>query len=96
MDNQLMPLLKQHDDEIYYEEIIDLPLRDESNLAPIIDEVMKRIPDVWVKSMVKPYGESGIRLWISARGSDREKLVSKIKNAIEVLKELVGSQLLKK
>ena len=84
-DNQLMSLLKEHEDEIYYEEFINLPLRDESNLAPIIDEVMKRIPGTWVKSMVKPYGESGIRLWVSARDKDKEKVVNKVKNSIQVL-----------
>ena len=92
-DNQLIPLLNQYVDGIYYEEIMNLPLRDESSLAPLIDEVMKRVPDVWVKSMVKPYGEMGIRLWISTRGYDRDQVVNKVKNAVTILRELINSSL---
>jgi nicotinamide-nucleotide amidase len=86
-DNQLIPHLKEHIEGVYYEEIISLPLRDESTIAPLIDEAMNRVPGVWIKSLVKPYGERGIRFWISARGKDEEELKSKVKDATLILIE---------
>jgi len=87
-DNQLVPHLSERLDEVYYEEVLSLPLRDESTLAPLIDEVMRRVPGVWVKSLVKPYGERGIRLWISARGTEKAELEAKVKKAAEILVQL--------
>ncbi len=87
-DNQLVPNLSKYLDEVYYEEVLSLPLRDESTLAPLIDEVMKRVPGIWVKSLVKPYGEKGIRLWISARGNEKAELEIKVKKAAEILVQL--------
>jgi molybdopterin-biosynthesis enzyme MoeA-like protein len=84
-DNQLLSLLKAKVEGAFAEEVIYLPLRDESTLAPIIDDVMKDVPGVYIKSMVKPYGESGIRLWISAGGgsqSEAEERVSKVANLL--------------
>jgi len=87
-DNQLVPHLSEHLGAVYYEEVLSLPLRDESTLAPLIDEVMRRVPNVWVKSLVKPYGERGIRLWISARGTEKAELEAKVKKAAEILVQL--------
>ena len=84
-DNQLLSLLKGKVEGAFAEEVIYLPLRDESTLAPIIDEVMKDVPGVYIKSMVKPYGESGIRLWISAGGQSQaevEERVSRVANLL--------------
>lgn len=84
-DNQLLSLLKAKGEGAFSEEVIYLPLRDESTLAPIIDDVMRDVPGVYIKSMVKPYGESGIRLWISAGGgsqSEVEERVSKVANLL--------------
>jgi molybdopterin-biosynthesis enzyme MoeA-like protein len=84
-DNQLLPLLKDMVEGAFAEDVIYLPLRDESTLAPIIDEVMQDVPGVYIKSMVKPYGESGIRLWISASGQtqvDVEERVTRVANLL--------------
>ncbi len=84
-DNQLLTLLKKRVEGAFAEKIIYLPLRDESTLAPIIDEVMEDAPEVYIKSMVKPYGESGIRLWVSAKGQSQvevEERVSRIANLL--------------
>ena len=89
-DNQLLNLLKKRVEGAFAEKIIYLPLRDESTLAPIIDEVMEDAPDVYIKSMVKPYGESGIRLWVSARGQSQievEERVNRIANLLMTLCE---------
>lgn len=89
-DNQLLTLLKKRVEGAFAEKIIYLPLRDESTLAPIIDEVMEDAPDVYIKSMVKPYGESGIRLWVSASGQSQvevEERVNRIANLLMTLCE---------
>mgnify|MGYP001090710678 CR=1 FL=1 len=91
-DNQLLALLKQKVEGAFSEKIIYLPLRDESTLAPIIDEVMKDVPDVYIKSMVKPYGESGIRLWISARGRSQAEVEERVNRVANLLIQLCKEQ----
>lgn len=92
-ENQLTPLLKQQVQGHYYEKIIHLKLRDESTLAPLIDEAKKQYPDVYIKSMVKPYGEAGIRLWVSAHGEDQSYIEEQVEKTTELLVELTKDQL---
>jgi nicotinamide-nucleotide amidase len=92
-DNQLIPHLSTHLEGIYYEEVLSLPLRDESTLAPLIDDAMKRVPGVWIKSLVRPYGETGIKFWISARGTDKGELEAKVKEAVKALVALTKEHL---
>ena len=92
-DNQLLPLLKRRVEGAYTEKMIHLPLRDESTLAPIVDEVMKEEPDVYIKSMVKPYGEKGIRLWISARGRSQEEVRRRVERVADLLVKLTHERL---
>jgi molybdenum cofactor synthesis domain-containing protein len=84
-DNQLLSLLKSKVEGAFAEDIIYLPLRDESTLAPIIDEVMKDVPGVYIKSMVKPYGESGIRIWISAGGQSQAEVEERVNRVANLL-----------
>jgi molybdenum cofactor synthesis domain-containing protein len=84
-DNQLLGLLKTRVEGAFAEDVIYLPLRDESTLAPIIDEVMEEVPGVYIKSMVKPYGESGIRLWISASGQSEIEVSERVKRVANLL-----------
>ncbi|MFQ6054149.1 MAG: competence/damage-inducible protein A [Candidatus Bathyarchaeia archaeon] len=92
-ENQLLALLKRRVEGAFAEEIIYLPLRDESTLAPIIDEVMKDVPGVYIKSMVKPYGESGIRIWISAKGQSQAEVEERVNRVANLLIQLCGEQL---
>jgi len=92
-DNQFVSHLNTHISEVYYEEVLNLPLRDESTLSPLIDEAMNRVPGVWIKSLVRPYGEVGIRFWVSARGEDKAILMTKVKKAVETLMNLAKEQL---
>ena len=91
-ENQLMPILKQQMQGYYFEKIIHLNLRDESTLAPLIDEAKKQYPDVYIKSMVKPYGEAGIRLWVSAHGEDQAYIEEQVEKTTELLVELTKDQ----
>ena len=84
-DNQLLSLLRGKVEGAFAEDVMYLPLRDESTLAPIIDEVMKDVPGVYIKSMVKPYGESGIRLWISASGQSQAEVEARVSRVANLL-----------
>lgn len=92
-DNQVLTLLKQRVEGAFSEKIIYLPLRDESTLAPIIDEVMRDTPYVYIKSMVKPYGESGIRLWVSARGQSQVEVEERVNRVANLLMTLCEERL---
>ena len=94
-DNQVLQLLKSKVEGAFAEDVIYLPLRDESTLAPIIDDVMKDIPGVYIKSMVKPYGESGIRLWISAGGQSQEEVEEKVNRVANLLVKRCEDQLIR-
>jgi nicotinamide-nucleotide amidase len=87
-DNQVMPRIMIQVDGYFHEETFSLPLRDESILAPAIDEAMRAVTGVWIKSLVKPYGETGIRLWISARGESKQEVKARVERASETLKSL--------
>jgi len=92
-DDQVTPMLKSMVREVYAEKIVALPLRDESTLAPIIDQVMAEEPGVYVKSLVKPYGEEGIRLWVSSLGENRGEIEEKVARAVDRLVELTREKL---
>ena len=92
-DDQVTPILKSMVREVYAERIVALPLRDESTLAPIIDQVMEEAPGVYVKSLVKPYGEEGIRLWVSSLGEDQGEVEARVSKAVDRLVELTREKL---
>jgi nicotinamide-nucleotide amidase len=92
-DDQVAPILKSMVREVYAERIVSLPLRDESTLAPIIDQVMEETPGVYVKSLVKPYGEEGIRLWVSSLGENQGEVEEKVARAVDRLVELTQEKL---
>lgn len=83
-ENQVEPLLKERANMAYAERIILVPLRDESILAPIIDEVMRK-EKVYIKSMVKPHGEAGIRVWISSTARSRKEAEDNLERASTLL-----------
>lgn len=91
--NQIVPMLHPDKENVFAEKIIVLPLRDETKLAPIIDEVMEEYEKVYVKSMVKPYGEKGIRIWISSRGENRENVEWLLSKVAERLREITEERL---
>ena len=85
--------IKENVVQKFYEQIVEFEMRDESVLAPAIDVVMKRIPAVYIKSLPKPYGTSrGIRVWVSARGPDDNKIRQYVSTAIESLEKATGTR----
>ncbi len=91
-EHQLTPILKKRATGHYYEKITHLNLRDESTLAPLIDQAMQTDPEVYIKSMVKPYGEPGIRLWVSLHGENTEEITQRVEKIVQLLTELTRDQ----
>jgi molybdenum cofactor synthesis domain-containing protein len=92
-ENEVLPMQKKRIKGNFVEDIVHLPLKDETTLAPIIDEAMDKVPGVYVKSLVKPYGELGIRLWVSASGNDKQVTQEKVKRVVNLLKEMTKDRL---
>lgn len=85
------PWIRSRPHTQYYERIIQFPMRDESEFSPIIDRVMAKIPQVYIKSMPQQYGTSKVlKVWISARGRDIEELKELVSEAIEHMSNETG------
>ena len=92
-EGSIEPWVKENVVQKFYEQIVEFEMRDESVLAPAIDLVMKKIPAVYIKSLPKPYGTSrGIRVWVSARGPDDNKIRQYVSTAIESLEKATGTR----
>ena len=106
--NPLKPILTDAAEGCYTERIINLSARDESMLAPLIDEANELEPDVYIKSMVKSMNynlnrckteflgeERGytIRLWISCHGKDVEEIQAKVNRVADFLVDLANKTL---
>jgi molybdopterin-biosynthesis enzyme MoeA-like protein len=91
-ENQLQPMLEERVKGHYFEKIIHLNLRDESMLAPIIDRALKKDSGVYIKSLVKPYGERGIKVWVSAHGESLGLIKKRVKKITDLLIELTKDQ----
>ena len=95
--NPLHPILTDASEGHYTERIINLSARDESMLAPLIDEANKLEPDVYIKSMVKSMvdNEKGyvIRLWISCHGDEMKEIQAKVNRVADFLVDLAENSL---
>ncbi|MHA2150141.1 MAG: competence/damage-inducible protein A [Candidatus Thorarchaeota archaeon] len=87
-EDSVIPWVKDNSLQKFHEQIVEFRMQDESVFAPAIDSVMKKIPNVYIKSLPKPYGTSkGIRVWVSARGADEVELKKQVEDAISSLEE---------
>ncbi len=96
-NHQLKPILRGRSTGFYTERIINLSVRDESILAPLIDEANLLDSDVYVKSMVKSMEDSTagftIRLWVSCRGDDVSLIKKKVNQVSDFLVELTREKM---
>ena len=88
-DNVVSKLVKDMGEGFLEETIIELPSADESALASHLEEVMRRVPGVYVKTM--PKLERGFRIWVSARAPSREEACRMVEKASKLLMEAVES-----
>jgi molybdopterin-biosynthesis enzyme MoeA-like protein len=90
-EDSIEPWLERNVTQNYFEKIVELEWKDESRFSPIIDRVMMAHPGVYIKSMPRKYGTTDIlRIWISARGKDRNQIQILVENAITSLAKEVG------
>ncbi len=90
-EDSVVPWIKEKVVQKFYEQIVEFELKDESVFAPAIDLVMRKVPNVYIKSLPKPYGTSkGIRVWLSARGSEDIVIKKDVEDAIRFLEEATG------
>ncbi|MFW9975363.1 MAG: competence/damage-inducible protein A [Candidatus Thorarchaeota archaeon] len=90
-EDSVIPWIEENVVQKFHEQIVEFEMKDESVFAPAIDFVMKKIPNVYIKSLPKPYGTSkGIRVWISARGDNASELEMLIEETISSLEKATG------
>lgn len=98
-DTEVEPrLLKKHA-RSYSEVVIEREVKDESMIAPLIDQLMTEFPNLWVKSLPPAYGTSTkIRFWFSLSSAEEEAetLRRTINKAIEIFDRLLESTNLEK
>jgi len=89
--DSVVPWISKRVTQKFYEQVVEFGMHDESTFAPAIDVVMKKHPDVYVKSMPRTYGTSkSLRVWISARGENLEEITENVKKALQSLEETTG------
>ncbi|TXT55805.1 MAG: hypothetical protein BAJATHORv1_30188 [Candidatus Thorarchaeota archaeon] len=92
-DNSIKPWIEERVPNTYSECIVEFPFRDESVFAPYLDNTMSEINGIYLKSMPKRYGTAAVlRVWISARGEEKDILDEKVEQAIVTLEKLSGKR----
>lgn len=87
-NSSVQPWLEENNTSLYYEETVEFGVTDESVFAPFVNVVMQSHPSVWIKSMPKTYGTSHVlRVWVSSRGTDLERIRVDVKSAISSLEK---------
>jgi len=90
-EDSVIPWISERVIQKFFEQVIEFGTHDESTFAPAIDVVMKKNPGVYIKSMPKTYGTTKtLRVWISARGEDKDTITKVVKDAIRNLEVETG------
>ncbi|MHA1938749.1 MAG: competence/damage-inducible protein A [Candidatus Thorarchaeota archaeon] len=90
-ENSVKPWVEERVSEMYVEKLVEFGFKDESVFAPYIDRAMKKKPGVYIKSMPRKYGTTDVlRVWVSARGDDKEALEDLVKATIDLLAKESG------
>jgi nicotinamide-nucleotide amidase len=75
---------------VYLEETINTGVRDESALAGISEQVMRKVPGTYLKSKAAGFSQAmGLEVVITAVGSDQQVLQKKVREAKGILLKLV-------
>jgi molybdenum cofactor synthesis domain-containing protein len=86
-----IPLLLSHIEATgggqYHQAFCEVSAPDESTFSPHIDKIAVQIPQVYIKSLPKPYGtKTTLRVWVSARADTKQEAVKYVEKAITLLK----------
>lgn len=76
--------------EVYLEETVNTGMGDESVLGEFIEQVLKQVPGTYLKSKATGFGtDVELEVVITAAGSDKEEIKTRVKEAKRFLLELV-------
>ncbi|MHA2344280.1 MAG: hypothetical protein ACXADW_20665 [Candidatus Hodarchaeales archaeon] len=90
-DDRELIILGNHEDNHYFEIEYLTSFKDESLLAPYLQEVREKF-DVWIKSLPNTYQEEEqIRVIISTNGDSEESVRLAVLGALDLLKESISS-----
>ena len=83
------PMILRFSRAAYVSRLVRVDMVEESSLAPLIEEVMKKCKAVYVKSYPKRDEEAYIEVEVSSRASTIEEAEENVAEACKLLKELV-------
>ncbi|MFP3951438.1 MAG: nicotinamide mononucleotide deamidase-related protein [Candidatus Bathyarchaeia archaeon] len=92
-DESVAPLIRERGEKRFYEREIHVDGIMESTIAPLIDEVMRESPGVYIKS--HPKGEERkphLDIHFSTNADNEEEAEKKLESAIKKLRELVDRE----
>ena len=76
--------------EVYLEEAVNSGMGDESVLGVLVEQVMKKVPGTYLKSKATGFGQAvGLEVVITAAGSDKDEVRTRIEAAKRLLADLV-------
>jgi len=79
--------------QAYREEAVNTGLGDESVIAGIIDQVMKQVPGVYLKSKATSFGKGvELEVIITAAGPEEEGVNTRVQEAKGLLRELIEAR----
>ncbi|MFQ5820940.1 MAG: competence/damage-inducible protein A [Candidatus Heimdallarchaeota archaeon] len=93
---EIEPILLKTRSSFYSEVVTEREVKDESMIAPLIDQLMTQFPNLWVKSLPPAYGTSNkIRFWfsLSSNKEESETLRKTIDRAIKMFDKLLKEQI---
>jgi molybdenum cofactor synthesis domain-containing protein len=90
-EGEVLPRLKEMlGPEVYLEEGVKTGVGDESVLGEIVEQVMKHVPGVYLKSKATRFGtEVDLEVVITAAGPDKREIKRRVKEAKGLLLELI-------
>jgi len=86
-------LLKMTPETVYQERVLVTPVGDESLLAPLLEEVMRRIPQVYLKSRATHFGpQVKLEVVLSASARTKEEAEAVLQAAEAALEQAIGAR----
>ncbi|MFX0208020.1 MAG: competence/damage-inducible protein A [Candidatus Hodarchaeota archaeon] len=95
-ESEIEPILLKKRSRFYSEVVTEREVKDESMIAPLIDQLMTKFPNLWLKSLPPAYGTSNkIRFWfsLSSDKEDPETLRKTIDRAIKTFDKFLKEQI---
>ena len=90
--DNVAPQITKFTEKVIIQQTIEVPILDESVLAPLIDGLMKNAKDVYLKSLPRPYqSRTPLRVAVTATAPSQEQADTLLSQTIITLKEITES-----